>query len=622
MDISRLFNEPYFSALATLPGGSSPSVIGIAGLPFLIDTSDYTISSQYRFQQESFDVVQQRNTADSRDLLLLPQDVWRQQVQSWHLGAGQSNMDRDSTLPYRYEASFGIDPWTQWEINLLPSTLKLGTYAGKTWLTRCGSYLVVVNGQSAYWYTDTVSAPVVLTPLAGHAIIDIADTSPVVTVLLDNGAVYTMDNPLGPATLAIGTHTTATMIAYEKDFLLMGDTNRIYNITGATNTLVYTHPIASFRWIAACSGDSCIYALGGVGDKWVIHRIGINADGTSLAPAIVAATLPDGEVGYGISSYLGRIFIGTSKGVRVAIAGSNGDLTLGPIIPTTQPVYCFEGQDRFVWYGMSSMACAYGAAEPGLFPDGPTVGLGRMDLSVATTTALTPAYASDICALDQVANAANPVRSIVTWNGIRAFSIDNVGVYIETSTPMAAGWLQQGIMSFSVADTKTGLYTMAKMLPLVGEIDLDLSYDSTDFARVSEITIAGSVTSTNISLNGAQFSRFNARYVLKRSATNASPRMTRWELRAIPVKGRASRWTIPVMNHAVVDIDGVTYNRDPLVVKNSFITLAEHGILFTLQESGQTYLVHIKSFTWVPQRLAEGGKAWEGVFVLVVEEVQ
>ena len=618
MAITKLFNDPFFNALASLPSSFSPAVVGIAGMPFLLDTSD---NGQFQYQQESFDVVQQRNTTDSRDMLLLPQDVWRQQVQSWHYGAGQSNMDRDSTLPYRYEASFGVDPWTQWEISLLPKTTQMATFTGSTWLTQCGGYMVAANGDSLYWYSDFVTAPTVVTLDPGIQIIDIADYGMEVTVLLADGDVFTVTSPTATP-VKVKTHVGANMIAYEKDFLLLGNGNKLYNVTGTTDTLIYTHPLASFKWESACAGNSCIYVLGGAGERWLVHRVGINADGTSLAPAIVAATLPDGEIGYKIESYLGRIFIGTNKGVRVAVADVNGDLTLGPIIPTTQPVRCFEGQDRFVWFGMSEMPSAYGTAEVGLFPDGPVVGLGRMDLSVSTTTALTPAYASDVCALDQTAATAKVVRSVITWNNKRVFAIDSVGIYYESDTLMDSGWLSQGIMSFSVGDTKTGLYTMAKMLPLQGEIDIDIAYDSYDYSRLADVTIQGSVTSANISLNGAQFSRFQSRYVLKKSTAGVSPKMTRWELRAIPVKGRASRWTLPILNHATVSIDGVEYNRDPLVVKNSFITLAEQGILFTLQESGQTYQVHVKKFMWVPQRLSENGQAWEGVFVLVVEEVQ
>ena len=107
LEITDTFSEPHLggSTNASLPSSFSPSVIGINGTPYLMD------NASGEFRRESFEPVQQRNTTDARDLLLLPQDVWRWQEQSWHLGAGQSNLDRDDALQYRYNNSFGIDPW-------------------------------------------------------------------------------------------------------------------------------------------------------------------------------------------------------------------------------------------------------------------------------------------------------------------------------------------------------------------------------------------------------------------------------------------------------------------------------------------------------------------------------
>ena len=121
LEITDTFTEPYSLSTTALPSSFSPSVVGIAGVPYLMDTTDN------KYKREAFEVLQQRNPASARDLLLLPQDVWRQQVESWHLGSGQSNVDRDNALPYRYKESFGIDPWTQWQIRLLPKTQKMGT---------------------------------------------------------------------------------------------------------------------------------------------------------------------------------------------------------------------------------------------------------------------------------------------------------------------------------------------------------------------------------------------------------------------------------------------------------------------------------------------------------------
>ena len=140
--ITRQFDEPFSEKNTGLPSWFSPSVVGLDGKPYLIDTE----SGNYR--RQAVDVVQQRNTSDARDVLLLPQDVWRQMQQSWHYGAGQSNLDRDNALPYRYEDSFGIDPWTQWQISLLPATQRLPSWLKVTAKKRTfGSVISVRTGR-------------------------------------------------------------------------------------------------------------------------------------------------------------------------------------------------------------------------------------------------------------------------------------------------------------------------------------------------------------------------------------------------------------------------------------------------------------------------------------------
>lgn len=620
--ITRQFDEPFSTRTTALPSWFSPSVVGIDGRPYLIDTEPGT------YKREGIDVVQQRNTSDVRDVLLLPQDVWRQMQQSWHFGAGQSNIDRDNALPYRYEDSYGIDPWNLWQITLLPETKRLDdiVLTGTIWISVQGNYLTVYNGQKIYWYDtlSTTAAPIAETTVsAGNAILDIANDGLTPTVLTADRYIWFVNGPAGtPTKWANHQYTTnVTFCEWQKDYLLVGDGNVLYNALKSNNpTAIYTHPDTAFRWYSAASGSQFIYAMGNVGDRTTIHKIGIKPDGTGLLPAIVAATLPDGEIGQVIDSYLGYIFIGTNKGVRMAQADGNGDLVLGAIIPTTQPVKCFEGQDRFVWYGNSAIAAQYEQDEDGRFPTTTVCGLGRMDLTTFTTTSLTPAYANDICVPLETGHTVN---SVVTYQGKRVFSLNGAGVYFEGDNLMEAGWLKQGTMSFSVEDLKTGLYTQAKWLPLEGEVDIDLSYDSDEFRRIATMTTQGSVRSDNIALRGQQFTRVNAMYVLERSAIDltAGPTFTRWELRAVAVKGRASRWTIPIINHENIEIDEIAYNRDVLAEYDRLMNLMESGRLFVLQESGRSYQVQAKDFMWQPQKLTSNGKAWQGVFTIIVQEV-
>ena len=622
-EITVAFDEPFYggksdggTALPNLGG----SMVAINGRVYPIDTASN------RYSQRSIDVLQQRNTSDNRDLLLLPQNIWRQQISSWHSGAGQTNLDRNDAIQSRYEDSFGVNPWDKWRFSLLPETLLMQATTGQTWLTLHQGYLVVVNDNMTYWWSDygTMSASVALGP---DPIVDIADRGAHVFGLNDNGYIYYLDGPTGTATQYYNHQLTdANFIAWEKDYFLCGEANVLKWIkTGHSSETVFTHPESTFRWESACSGPQAIYVLGGVGDNYVVHKVTIKDDGTGLNPAIVAVELPDGEIGYKIESYLGYVFIGTNKGVRMAQPDANGDLTLGAIIPTTEPVRAFEGQDRFMWYGISSMDPGYvpvNSDSSDVFPTSPVPGLGRLDLSTFTTGPLVPAYANDIAAWDEDAAVVN---SVATWLDRKVFAVEGVGVYYEGADAVPGGWLTQGSMSFSVEDLKAALYMQAKWAPnCAGALNLDLSYDGSTYSRFARITVSPtSIRSDNINLHGTKFSRLNVRYVVARSPIDntKSPIPTRWEIRAFPVKGQASRWDVPVIIADDVDINGMIEARNPLADKTALLNLIQDGAVFQYQESGQSYQVLARDFIWQPERLSTTGNGWQGTFLITLEEV-
>ena len=604
------FNQPY-SGNPVGGGNFPPSVVSINNIPFLMDTSN----DQYR--RESFEVVKQRNTGDQRDVLLLPVDVWRQQFESWNQGSGQSNTDRNESLPYRFDRSFGIDPFTQFEISLIKETSSLvATVSGYSSVTSFGDYLVLANGADLSWFDKTLGTPTVIT--LSNNIVDVANDGPVYSALLNNGDVVQVDGPTAtPVTL--GNYPNANFIAWSKDFLIAGVLNQLFDITaGGAGVLIYTHPVTSFRWDSAAEGDSCIYVSGGANNSYVIHRVGIKQDGTGLDPAIVAATLPDGEKANVISTYLGFVFIGTSEGVRMGATNTDASIVLGAVIPASSPVTCFSSFSRFIWFN-----------EDFIYENDTAFrsGLSRMDLSVLTEP-LTPAYATDVFSADQITSSSDrKVVSVCTFDGKRVFVVQGAStgeVFVEGTNKVAEGWLEQGVLSFSLEDLKTGLYVQSKWKPLKGGIDLFLSVDSKAYLPVGSFNNEGSIRSGNAPLNGSQFSRAQPKYVLRREMDDASlgPQMTRWEIRVVPVKGQTTRWTLPIINADETHIDGVVYTRKPLQVLDQLIGLVENSILFNLTESGQSHQVYAKAYTWVPQKLNETGRSWEGLFLLTCEEVQ
>jgi len=521
-----------------------------------------------------------------------------------------------------------VDPWTKYEFSLLPATEQLGgtsaTYTGDVFLTLHDGELIVVNDDSLYFY-DTLSASAVaastVVPDAANEIVGIADDGHFIVTLHADGNIYRTEAGTGSTLHAALSGTS--FVGWAKDYLIAGHENVLKDITASGSIYtIYTHPDPQFRWVDLCPGRNVIYILGGISDRWVVHRITINEDGTNFDTAIVAATLPDGEIGYSIGEYLGFIFIGTNKGVRMASMESDGSLTLGPTIPTAQPVHCFEGEDRFVWFGNSEIDPVYDSLGDEQYPSGVVCGLGRMDLQTFTVTALTPAYANDLFTENETGKT---VKSVVTFQGKRVFAVSGGGVYFESDNKVPSGWMTQGLVSYSIEDLKAALYQQAKWIPgCAGRLYLDLAFDSTGYSRFGRLRITPDVNrSDNLSLAGTRFSSIEVRYVLNRCPVDAAnaPRITRWELRSSPVKGKASRWEVPIMNYEELEIDTVKYTRDVVLELNRLMDLVESGTVFTYQESGRSYQVHARDFVWQPEKVSSSGRGWQGVYTLVLEEV-
>ena len=629
------FNETFGgSSSGTVVGRIPADRIALDGRVYLLDT----MSGDYR--REGIEVLQQRNTSNNRDTLLLPQEIWRQQMESWHQGAGQRNLDRDDALPYRFYRSFGIDPWTKYELSLLNETSEMrsltdpgpGFTPDPCFLQVHNGSLVVVVDDTTYWHTAPGTS-VELSSGTTEQAISVTYDGDAVIVLYDDGTVKQFTNnttvatrtvtPIVGTTPSANPVTDATFIAYVKDYLLMGVGNQLWDITATQAVLIYASPVTGFTWKGAAEGANAIYLIGGVGDKHLVHRVGVKSDGTGLDPAVVAGTLPDGEVGTSIGSYLGYVFVGTDKGARMATpSGAAGDLILGALIPTPKPVYGFEGQDRFVWVTASEIDSAptlETSIRPQI-PASPVCGLYRMDLTSFTVTESTPAYATDLFSTE----TGKTVRSVTTWNDKRVFSVDGGGVYLEQDTKAPGGWLEMGRVSYSVEDLKTGLYAQGKWEPLNGTVGIALSYDSEAPETIMNWGITGSVRSGNISLDGRQFSRVDPRVDLVRDAGDETlgPTFTRLEIRARAVKGNASRWYLPIINHESLDLNGIPEARDVVVEFDRLMSLMETGRMVTLQEMGKSFRVVTRDFKWVPEKLTTQGTGWQGVFLLIVEEVR
>jgi hypothetical protein len=645
--ITALPNEPYFEA----PLGDKPDEpwnfpVSIDARPFLVDT---TLTYYQAFARRAVQLLNTQNTGDKTgDSVALPPEVWRRNMDSWHLGMGQERFDRTDSLDHRYHDSRHISPWDQWGISLLPETTKaMNLPAGPSRMVVVNNVDVFVGcGTDGHWFVGGVRgvAPTNF-PLPAD-LLDACSDGARLYVLLSNGEIHTiLPGALTTthyATLPVIPQAGRGMLAFTKGFLIAGSNNLLYTFPLGVPTLLFTAPSPSHTWRAACEGLSVGYVLGGSGDRWSVYRMGINSTATNLDPPIVAATVPDGEIGYSVASYLGYVLIGLNTGWRFGMPNGNGDLTFGQLVDTTAPVQCFEGQDRFVWYGQSLSASAVAqrvTREKQVDPQPKdsrrpsqrafgvySCGLGRADLSNFVAP-MTPAYCNDLDVTSPTA-VFGVVSNVITvgagpeQSGYRVFTVDGNGVYTQAETLCEEGWLTQGAMSFGTADEKRGMYALGFHDALVGSVYVDVRLDDGGWRQIGADTFEESVSMGKMPMHEA-FHLAELRYRLERDAPadKIGPRFTRAEFRCIPIPGTTTEWHIPLILSQDIIFENNREIRDTYEDYQYLVGLVQQRKRFVYREGGHRWTLVAVDMEFHHRNLTPRGDSYQGIFHLIAREL-
>ena len=602
------WSTPYYAGTPTSSEVPGKYPIGLNGTGYFLDTqafSDLEARSTVPVLRAQADQSNVPSLAS-----LNPEDLWRRDVESWHHGAGQVSLDRQESDGYRFRSSKGLDCWTKWELSLLPDTEQARSSANTNLrLAAAGSRLYVTDGATLRYTTDvTAGPPASWTSVTGYSATDPSSiASDGFQVYTANGAdgCYRTDTSTGAATKFV-TDAVASdaVIAVVKARLMLGTSNSLYNITNLTGpaalpTVLFTHQNSAWKWTGFAEGPSGIYASGFAGDKSLIYFTTIKADATGLDAPIVAGELPDGEVARSIQGYLGYLLIGTDSGVRLAqIDESSGVLRFGRLISTGTAVYCFEPQDRFVWFGWTNY-------------DDSSTGLGRVDLSVFTD-AYVPAYASDL-----MVTGSGTVQSVVTFGSRRVFTVSGSGVWVESADLVASGTLDSGVLTYGLVDDKIAVFANVRTssLPAGGTYSLSLSADGDSFTTIG----VGSSTNPTMTFNcsQAQGEKFELRVSLTRATdTTTAPVVSRVTLRSFPSVKRGEQFLVPILLAEEVASGSrtVSYITNLAETRRSLFDLALTPQLVRYQEGTESVSVMVKDVSWRPSH--KGKTGWNGTATL------
>lgn len=616
--LSYVNTPPYFSGT----GSSSlvPSVFPVAidGRPFMVDQKSGKFQRGY--EQRVRD-SQDTSTAPG-EAAINPGGLWRRGQDSWHFGAGQDYADTAESKDYRFYKSKGINPWTKGQLSLLNDT-KLSLPTSSTNLFTC----VVESGGTEYLYVADngvvkfSSDPFEDSPTWTSITTATSGTLPTgaITGLETNGTnVYIAWTGKDIWYTTPGA-TTATFfyapnpdnnktyyaLGYAKGRGFAANGSDIHQpaIVSPTHSIFFDNPDSTFVWAGFAGGQNAVYAAGHSGDKSLVYKITIKADGALDVP-VVALELPVGEQVTAIHGYLGFIVIGSNKGVRFCSADTNSNLIAGSLIPTTGAVNDFASEDRFIWFGYSNYQGSSG--------------LGRLDLSNFTSVN-TPAYATDL-----MYSSTAAVKSVASIGGKRVFTISGVGVVVEDSANLVeSGEIESGTWRWGIPDRKFVAKVDTRSTPLTGSI---VSYLKTDNGDYEELGVWSSPNDTENAFNGSDTKAIEAafKFVLQRNSTTSTsgPTLTRWMARAYVAPFRSQVFIVPIILHKSVNVKDKTYYYDVEENQSFFDGLLESPRIITLQIGNFIHTVIVEDISW--ESSDSHGNSWtfDGTIVVTLRSVE
>ena len=442
-------------------------------------------STQEPYVRETADVQKQQIDTSTEAGEQTLDGLWTRYQTSWHRGAGADYYEPGSRADvidtsFRFDDSRGVDVWTQGQVSLLHAMDAVDTTAGpvdvagaydptdgEVWFSHFGTTLRRHKSDGSY--TDYATAPFT-EPGVGAA------SAGSVVLLGGQFGVYSAPVSGGaPASLWSQALSTTCRPYWAKSRIVITRGPALYAVSLVGGdldaaTAHWTHPDPSWTWTGVAEAPDAILAAGHSGGQSAVFAMVMTEDSGGSIPKLSqpfqVAELPTGETVTAIRSYLGRyLAMGTSRGVRMALIGTGGQIQYGPLLTETDSaVVALEARGEFVYAATGSRVLRVSLAE--------TIGDG-----------LRFPYASDVEA------PSGTITGLAIHDGRVVAAVDSVGTYLESATDFVdSGWLRSGKIRYGTTAPKA-----------FRKLDVISATTSTDSVAVS--AVIGEATTSILTLS-------------------------------------------------------------------------------------------------------------------------
>jgi hypothetical protein len=229
--------------------------VAIAGLPFIMAVTD---STPYKRQTAEFRAQRVDQMRDPGEHTLAGSGYWTRSQSSFHYGEGIKFTEplegNDNEVRFRFNSSYGVNPWTPGELTLLRNTTKVQAFRGK-----CDVRTAEVSGSPILIAADMepVISTTASTAASGATTITVASTASIVVGYVVNGTNITAGttvSAIGTGTITISVGTTGGIT--NGATLTFHPVNAIYKITtGNTSTAFITYAQLGYKEVKAITSD-------------------------------------------------------------------------------------------------------------------------------------------------------------------------------------------------------------------------------------------------------------------------------------------------------------------------------------------------------------------------------
>lgn len=529
----------------------------LAGIPFLSGVSNRNSYFRRRYTRD----LQQITKAQFDNGQFVGEQSftgwWLRSGMSFHGGAGilYSDTGQDTSLAIRFYDSYGVNPWTVNQLNLLNTTNHALTSANTNLFIRGVNvggtdYLLCADGASLKRLTGTAtSLTYTVTGMTGtiSSITDdgtnyyVATTSGVYSGPLDNsiaGTLYYTTN--GSANVTLG-YVKGRLVAAQDNEVWIGKASGT-TLTGGTGN--FHHLNTKWVWNSIDDGPTAIYYAGSAGALSQIWYTSVDNTGAvpTITAGVIAAEMPRGEIINQIFGYL-QTFVGiaTNKGFRVGTYTTNG-LVYGQLLWSTDPnlpgsSVGITAFDRFMFTGTNANINGQS-------------GLVRVDLGT-TTTGSAPnssfAYAKDISS-----HVTGNVTSAATLGNSQlvAVSILGQGVFVQSPTLLeTSGAMVTSRIRYNTTEPKLFKFLSVRM-PNAFSGSMGISVTDPSGATNTVTTVDQNTFSmSNIGLRNPTSAAewISLTFTLNQGTTTAGPTLNTWQVKGYPGTTRQRLITVPLL---------------------------------------------------------------------------